>query len=373
MGKLARERDRPLAKRARHVAGTARRRVEADERRNDGDDRSGQEYSPPHGQPEAVHPHAQHGEGGEQDDDPAAVSSRLAPADGGEDEREDRRKRPPPEEGRRLQRHGEQHRFDQVPRPVEAASPIRPRTDRREGVHLRPGCELDQVGGNEPDERIRKKPRRNGDEEAAPDREHRQPQDDMGRAGDLERREHEGARENGRCGEQAGPREVTGAQAYREQRAPEYGTDQDQRRPEAYVVGPREAEVEPSEVRRRALVGHSANHGLCSLREGTGRRCHVGDRDEAADARRVGDEDSVIAAADDRDRVATRVRVAAGRRQGDVDRHRSGLPAEFDQPLSARDTPQARGLDLAADERRQRALTASGFAGAGDEQTDGSA
>ena len=157
-----------------------------------------------------VHAHGEHREGGQEDDDPAAVRSRLAPADGDEREHEDAaappagRAAPPP-----ASETVEQDGLDQVPGPVEAASAVGPRADRREGVHLRPGGEHDQVGGDERDERPREEPGRDGDEQAAADRQRGEQRDDEPGSGDCERRQHERAREDRRRGEQAGSPEVT--------------------------------------------------------------------------------------------------------------------------------------------------------------------
>ena len=78
----------------------------------------------------------------------------------------------------------------------------------------------------------------------------------------------------------------------------------------------------------------------------------------------------MVAAADDRDRVAAVVRVRPGRRQGDVDRHVAGLVASVISGLPDGIAAEHGRLDLAADERRERGLAAHGLARAGHEQPD---
>ena len=126
----------------------------------------------------------------------------------------------------------------------------------------------------------------------------------------------------------------------------------------------------------RCAVGLSSgsrpDHGAVAALQRPGGRRDVGDRDQAADARRARDEDPVVARPDDRDRVAARVRVLPARRQGDVDR-RPGRPRrEGDQRLPAGHAAEHRLLRLPAEERGQGALAADAVSRTGDEQPQGS-
>ena len=81
----------------------------------------------------------------------------------------------------------------------------------------------------------------------------------------------------------------------------------------------------------------------------------------------------MVAAADDRDRIAARVAVLAGGRQGDVDGDVGRTASERDQRLARRRAAQHRRFDLPAHERGDRGPAGDGLAGARDEQPDGAA
>ena len=97
------------------------------------------------------------------------------------------------------------------------------------------------------------------------------------------------------------------------------------------------------------------------------RRRDVGDRDEAADPRRVGREDPVVAGADDHDVVALRIRVLSRRRETDVDGRSSGCAGtpKRGRRGSFRRPASEVAFDRAAPEGRDRAGPADRSSGSG--------
>src|SRR5919201_847502 len=99
----------------------------------------------------------------------------------------------------------------------------------------------------------------------------------------------------------------------------------------------------------------------------------VDHRNETVDPRCGGDEDAVIAAADDGDRVAPSVVVAARRRQRDVDRERPRPLRETNEWPAVRLATEQRVHHPSAYERGQRAAARDRRPRPGHEQTDGAA
>ena len=213
------------------------------------------------------------------------------------------------------------------------------RADRRERVHLGPDEEDDQVRGDERDQRPRQQPR--GRRRRARARRRRREQRTATREGsvDRERREEERHREHRRRRQHAGPPEIPGAEGEREQRAGEDGAGEDQRRPEPDVVRVRRAGGRAAAMRGGWASGDERIRGVFPSPSATA----VGATSaiETSPRMRVEREvrSAVVAAADDRDRVAARVRVLAGRRQRDVDRH-GGRPARRARSAACRRGPR---------------------------------
>src|SRR5207253_5743490 len=96
-----------------------------------------------------------------------------------------------------------------------------------------------------------------------------------------------------------------------EEREPEHRAGEDQRRAEMDVPPARDRPIEARQPGGRVRFGSRTDDSPATSPKGDGGGSDVGDRDEASDPGRAGRQDAAVAAADDRDRIAARVRTPA--------------------------------------------------------------
>ena len=137
----------------------------------------------------------------------------------------------------------------------------------------------------------------------------------------------------------------------------------------------RQPVVERLQVRDRVAVALGPDWRRATLAQRNECRRDVRDRDESSDASRLRRQDPAVPAADDRDRVALRVVVAAGRRELDVDDRPGDAVRDPDDDIGedlAAGLPAEQGVfDLAAPERGDRPRAADRSARSRDVEAEG--
>src|SRR6266513_2847238 len=260
------------------------------------------------------------------DDQAAPVRTQTAPADDDERGERDNREQRQLDERTECERRREQQRLDLVCEPEETLAAFGVRAERRERDGRRRGAEEDGVGGEQTGQ---------GERERA------------GGTGRERKRQQPG--ERGEAEDEA---------------------DQDAGAELAREVRRVQACVHLLELSRRVLSRTRGQDRLLALLERAHGRCHVADRDKSRDPGRAREEQAVIAATDDCDRITVEIVVLAGRRERDVDRHRRRRASQRDQGLSLRLSPEQGVLELAARQRGERRRAAHARAGSRNHRAD---